>query len=303
MTTLKTDEAVVTLFNKLKPLIDTLPYIREFRIAKPDEHADWNSADFRGAFHRRDHSLMQAHALHYHSIFKQHVIHDPMVPWIPAPQDEVITSDVIINRTSRYRNPFFPWKAIVEHYADRIRFIGHPAEHREFCDRYGDVTYQPTADYLWVARAIAASQLFIGNQSSCYAVAEGLKHNTIQETCLDLHDCIFKRPNAVYVGDGAVTLPDIAGSGTLSIPAMSVGVRHRRTNNTPPGGFTYNGINSNSTEALVSSVKSVRGNQLTEDQIREAILEEQHRLHPEFYRNTWQEELVARFNEEVAAMK
>ena len=61
-----------------------------------------------------------------------------------------------------------------------------------------EVIYTPTKNFLEVAQLIAGSKLFIGNQSAPYAVAEGLKHNSILEVTLPSPDCIYERDNGRY---------------------------------------------------------------------------------------------------------
>jgi len=98
---------------------------------------------------------------------------------------------------------------VVMKYGDRIMFVGTKDEHTSFCNEFGSVPYRATKNLLEVAELINGAFLFIGNQSCANAIAEGLKAPTIQETSLDIPDCIFKRPNAQYVIDGSCILPGI----------------------------------------------------------------------------------------------
>ena len=128
--------------------------------------------------------------------------------WLFVEPDKNWSGNVIVNRTERYPNDTFNWKAIVAHYGSRIVFIGLPHEHEKFCASFGKVRYRPTVDMLEVARMIAGSALFIGNQSAAMTIAEGLKHPRIQESCLWLPDCIYPgAKNAQYVHNGACVLP------------------------------------------------------------------------------------------------
>lgn len=130
-------------------------------------------------------------------------------PWIKGIKKQHV-ADVIIHRSPRYRNPDFPWKSVIEKYSGRIAFVGLEFEHQEFCRRFRcNMPYQRTLDFLEVAQIIAGSKLFIGNQSCPYAIAEGMKHNTIQETFSYSPDCIFKRRNAQYVAGRTLELPSI----------------------------------------------------------------------------------------------
>lgn len=88
----------------------------------------------------------------------------------------LVSHPVVIQRTERYHNPLFPWRAVVERYGHDATFIGTPREHAQFCDLFGYVPYRAHADLLEVAIMVAQCQLFAGNQSVGYAMAEGFKH-------------------------------------------------------------------------------------------------------------------------------
>ena len=129
-------------------------------------------------------------------------------PWLTVP-DPIKTSPVVIHRSPRYHNDSFPWCKVVEKYKGNIVMIGMRSEHETFCKQFGEVPYLHTKDYLELARVIAGAELFIGNQSSPYAVAEGLKKRTCQEMCLRIANCHWHRPGAVYGRDSNVILPEL----------------------------------------------------------------------------------------------
>ncbi|HYE32118.1 MAG TPA: hypothetical protein VEH27_11865 [Methylomirabilota bacterium] len=127
--------------------------------------------------------------------------------WLRAEPKEI--EPVVINATFRYRNRFFPWQQVVAAYKGRMIFLGLPDEHWEFEANYGPIPFYQAADFADMAGVIAGCELFIGNQSAAYAIAEGLKKRTIQEVCLNTPNCIFERPNAQYVFGSRVELPEI----------------------------------------------------------------------------------------------
>lgn len=101
----------------------------------------------------------------------------------------------IVAKTPRYENHNFCWEAIVERFGDDAVFLGHAQEYDQFCEDYGDIDYLPTADLLVAAEYIAGAELFIGNQSVLYAIAEGLKQNAILQVAPLTPNCFFKRDN------------------------------------------------------------------------------------------------------------
>jgi hypothetical protein len=194
----------------IAPLLEAQPYIN---VAKPHEGepVHWLAGDFR-VHHELTRSLAWAHLMHYlgsHSLPK--VLPDFREPWLTAQPDPRATGKIIINRTSRYNNRFFRWGDILKHYNTSLLFIGTREEHTAFCNTFGPVTYQPTADLLEAARLIAGSALFIGNQSACFAIAEGLKHPRLLEVCLYQPDVIVQASQeGLYLSaDGSVNLPAV----------------------------------------------------------------------------------------------
>lgn len=116
---------------------------------------------------------------------------------------------VVVHRSPRYHNRAFPWKEVVKKYHNRAVFIGMPDEHQAFCAEFGMLPYYPTKDYLELARVIAGSQLFIGNQSCPYAIAEGMKRPAILESMQGCMDCQFYRHGLQNDPQGNISLPDL----------------------------------------------------------------------------------------------
>jgi hypothetical protein len=107
---------------------------------------------------------------------------------------------VVINRTARYHNVGFPWKKVAERFRDQSVFVGTEEEHREFVRECGwRLPHHKTRNFLELARVIAGCKLFIGNQSSPYAIAEGLKKPAILEVWHDDANCLFFRDGVTHV--------------------------------------------------------------------------------------------------------
>jgi hypothetical protein len=104
---------------------------------------------------------------------------------------------IVIARSPRYHNNNLNWKLIHDSLKDDSIFIGSKKEHESFVNEIGDIPYYKTKDLLEAAEVIAGCKVFFGNQSCPYAIAEGLKANTIQETCPYVSNCIFYRPNSL----------------------------------------------------------------------------------------------------------
>lgn len=132
-----------------------------------------------------------------------------MSPWISVSRSP--NGRVVVSRSLRYQNPNFPWGEIYEKYSHRLLFVGLQEESRAFqrmLNRH--VEWISTRDLLKVAEVIAASSLFIGNQSAPFWIAAGLGKNLIQETWSPEPNSIVERPNAHYSFSGTEHfLPEI----------------------------------------------------------------------------------------------
>lgn len=125
--------------------------------------------------------------------------------WLSADPDPRTKDRLVINRCPRWHGQGFPWKEIVQMFQRDILFIGLEGEWRTFCAQFGVVEYLRTTDLYDAARAISGSQLFLGNQSSCNAICEGLKHPSVLETCPTSMDCWTNRPNCTYSVTGELS--------------------------------------------------------------------------------------------------
>ena len=90
---------------------------------------------------------------------------------------------ILINRTDRYRNPYISF-FFLKPYEHLIRFVGTEKEYENFCAENNlNVGYFGAQNFLQLAAAINFSRFFIGNQSMCWHIADGLQVNRILEVC------------------------------------------------------------------------------------------------------------------------
>ena len=259
------------------------PYIEDCRKQQPGERCEWNSGGFRGAgFHVRTETLMNAHLKHLiKTLGIGHGINGRN-RWLTAEPNEDSEGRIVINRTARYRNVFFPWKRIVEHYGDLLLFVGVPQEHEEFCRTYGAVEYRPTKTLLELAQVIEGAEFFIGNQSVANAIAEGLKKRMIQEVSHEIPDCIYFRASAQHCDTGAVTLPAIGDRPELHISSPLANTAEVVFHTTPPNDWQYQGVRSpvfiNLVRECAYNGITLTGKELEREIVRENVLRE-----PEFF--------------------
>lgn len=193
----------IMLANVIKPLLEHQPYINSVEIYN-DNYIDYDLDLFR-SIHVSSGNLGELHAKLFNydfSILKEQsvFVDDSYNAYLPI-------YDIIINRTERYNNPQFPWTNILENeYRDYTKcFIGLRSEYEQFMKTFNFednfIDYIQTDNYLQVAWLIKQSKIFIGNCSSPYAIAETMKHLSIQESCTWCLSCLYERPNAYYFTD------------------------------------------------------------------------------------------------------
>lgn len=236
----KTRDSMYELEAMMKPLAESQSYISECRVIRDGESAWWKSADFRKASYIYGNTLLDAHVNHLTSTHGLGRGIRGEKQWLTVDPSPLSKDRIVIARSGRYRNGWFPWAQICLKYRCRLMFVGLRHEWREFCSMFGYVEYQPTANMLEVAEVIAGSLMFIGNQSSPNAIAEGLKHRMIQETCCERPDCIYWRENAQHVADGGCILPGFDGDDDETIAPWTVPIQSvKRTQKTPQGRWQY----------------------------------------------------------------
>ncbi|OWK45744.1 TylF/MycF/NovP-related O-methyltransferase [Fimbriiglobus ruber] len=120
-------------------------------------------------------------------------------PWLTVPRVNRVAR-VVFHRSNRYLNwNFVPalkraWRT---YHLDAV-FVGSSDEHRDFVLHVGPVAYYPTRDHLELAEVIAGADLYIGNQSGNWWLAEALKTPALLEVCLTSANCHFAREFGLY---------------------------------------------------------------------------------------------------------
>lgn len=130
---------------------------------------------------------------------------DQSQQWLEVEPDKRTKGRIVINRCPRWQGINFPWREIVQSFKKDILFIGLDSEWKKFCAEFGMVEYLRTNDLYEAAMAIRGSDTFLGNQSSCNAICEGLNHPSVLETCVTSFDCCTNRPNCTYSVTGKVS--------------------------------------------------------------------------------------------------
>lgn len=188
---------IPSAYETLRPLLLSLPYITDVEWQDNPTDFTHDFRDFRRMY-QPTRSLALAHAMH---VGLESV---DMSPWIDVSwcQSDVAKSKmsgkIAISRTTRHLTWDFPWAHCLSQY--ECVFIGLQQEREIFEREFGTkVDHLPTANFLEVAVAIAASTRFIGNQSCQCWIAMAMGHPLQQETMDISPDSVVPRENAVFV--------------------------------------------------------------------------------------------------------
>lgn len=179
----------------LKRLAESQPYIHSWNPHK-GEPIDLDLTTYRASGHRHGDRITDRIARW------ARVKIDIDTPWLECNPNPKSNGRIIINLAPRWRGYHIPYKAITEAFRKELLFVGTDDEYKAFCANYGFIERLSTKDHLEIAQAIAGSEFFIGPQSSCYAVAEGLKHPALLEICPTSPDCFFFRNNLQHYIEG-----------------------------------------------------------------------------------------------------
>jgi hypothetical protein len=190
----------------LKPLLEHQPYIDSVDIYD-NQYIDYDLDLFRHIHYANGGNLGDMHAKLFNYDFS--ILNKQSIFLKDSYNANLPTYDIIINRTDRYNNQLFPWSSILDEYSTYTKcFVGTKLEYTKFIETFDfkNIDYIETENFLQVAWLINNSRIFIGNCSSPYAIAETMKHHTIQESCTWCLSCLYDRPNAYYFTDRLIQL-------------------------------------------------------------------------------------------------
>lgn len=272
---------ISTRFDLIAPLLMEQPYIKATALSNGKD-VQYDLSPFRSHY-RPDNTLLSAHCAYARQKWGMTPVRGEKA-WLTAKPDSRSKGRVVIARSPRYNTGYFPWKRIVEHYGDACLFIGLKEEHATFTSKFGAVECLPTKDLLEVSQVIAGSDLFVGNQSSPYALAEGLKHPRILESVDWCPDCIYPNPGIVSY-DGHIDILPAAGGKPEEHFERKPRFRKMDVLISPPKGWRYPDLSAHSHIEVVASTLRKRDGIKKEDAL-ELIYAHNCALNPEFFRDT-----------------
>jgi len=170
------------MFDMLKPLIEAQEYVEGF-YEWEGQPVDWDFIRIRDAALI---PMPYSDIHHWPFYIFPELACDLSESWIYAydPQTESnFRGNIIINRTERYTNPYISYY-FLDKYKERILFAGTERERVKFNSEFKlGIPMLDISDFLELANAISCCELFIGNQSFCWHLADSMKVTRILEVC------------------------------------------------------------------------------------------------------------------------
>ena len=172
---------------RLKPLIESQPYISSFEIIESNEISeDYINLNRFREFPRKTiekQHLIQTHidaVNQYYNYNIENYIHDM---WLTVPKTKWNHDYIVIQRSDRYHNGSFNYSNHIDPKL-KIIFCGTKAEYSKFQKEYPKLQIQHVIpeNFLEFAKLIRNSKYYIGNQSVGSAIAQGVSHPQIQES-------------------------------------------------------------------------------------------------------------------------
>lgn len=174
----------------LGPLLDLQPYVDAVTLNYPDD----GFVDLR-KYREISEADLSKHLSLCHAEAAGAVV-DLETPWLEGVTPKLVGS-IAVNRTARYRGTLD--YSLLRPYESDVVFLGTFKEWKSFTEETGVTPgLHYTENALDIAKAIAGSKLFVGNQSLAFSIAEALKHPRVLEVSL-------LKPNCTPQGSGGST--------------------------------------------------------------------------------------------------
>ena len=276
-------KVISSRFNLIAPLLMSQPYIKATALSSGRD-VQYDLSKFRSHY-QPDRTLLMSQSLYANKAYELPISRGDK-PWLTAKKNPATKGRVVLARSPRYHSQTPPWKQVLSHYGDACVFIGLKEEHKAFEAEFGPVEYLKTDNMLEVAEAIAGSDLFVGNQSSPYAIAEGLKHPRILEVSDWVPDCIY--PNhGVLCYDGHLSELPAAGGQKLVTFDHQAPIKFRKLDTVvcPPKGWRFPDFTSN-THIMVLVSQVARTLSIDQQEALQEVYDFNCLLNPEFFKDT-----------------
>jgi len=173
-------------FKVLSSLLELQPYLSSVNLYDKVVKIDTNLNIYRNQDWRHNH-LCKCHLDPFGKTY------DLSKPWLMNIEPKSI-ADIVICRTKKYHDKREIDWSILKKYEDRLVFVGGKDDRDLLEQEYGvNAKHYWCKDGLEIAQIIKGSQLYIGNQSLGFSLAEAMKHPRILEVYYGKNNC---QPNS-----------------------------------------------------------------------------------------------------------
>lgn len=188
-------------YTALKPLIDIQPGVKLVHEKDIDIPCDFiNLEEFR---------YTQNNPTHIVESFSKilGVTPDWKAGWLKGVTPREPGEYAVINITGRYRDKVFSYKKVLDEllYEKKlsVAFVGFIEEWSVFKNKYPNhkISWIKTEDWLIAAQIINGAKYFIGTQSCCLAIAEGLGRSYSYERSPFFDNVMTGRPNETILNN------------------------------------------------------------------------------------------------------
>ena len=173
-------------YSIIKPLLESQEYISSVK-QYSEESVDFDLDYFRDCIYTLDRGNI--------SKWYQEIIPIDLhleEPWLKVNKKSTEYSEyIVLSRSTRYHWNDLSYSFLRKY--PNVAFVGLEYEFKLMKEIIPNIKYIPTNDFLELAQIIAGARLFIGNQSSPFAIAEALKVNRLLE-------CYLYSPNVDPIG-------------------------------------------------------------------------------------------------------
>jgi hypothetical protein len=178
------------MFNNLRPLLKECEFIYDV-LPYSNQKVDYDFDKFRQVGFNLGAGDIKKWYLYAYPELKKYYQSECLIFEQELPHCE-LQRYLVINRSERYNNGQIDY-SILNQVKLPIYFVGTDFEFQLMKQTLPNLEHKKTKDFLELKNFISASQLFIGNQSMCYAIAE-------QVDATRLLEVYFSCPNVITEG-------------------------------------------------------------------------------------------------------
>jgi len=178
------------MFNNLRPLLKECEFIYDV-LPYSNQKVDYDFDKFRSIGFNLGAGDIKKWYLYAYPELKKYYQSECLIFEQELPHCE-LQRYLVINRSERYNNGQIDY-SILNEVKLPIYFVGTDFEFQLMKQTLPNLEHKKTKDFLELKNFISASQLFIGNQSMCYAIAE-------QVDATRLLEVYFSCPNVITDG-------------------------------------------------------------------------------------------------------